>query len=375
MRAEAQANIDRIEAALDLVRLSLDWERALRRLDELNARVQDPSLWDNPKEAQAVSREQKTLENAVATVRDISSEMADAIEFIEMGEAEGEEDIINDGLKSLEKLADRADADKVQALLSGEADANDTYIEIHAGAGGTESQDWAEMLFRMYGRWAERRGYKIETVEYQAGEAAGIKSATLLVKGENAYGYAKTESGVHRLVRISPYDSNARRHTSFSSVWVYPVIDDDFEVEINEGDLKIDTYRASGAGGQHVNTTDSAVRITHQPTGIVVASQNDRSQHKNRATAMNMLKARLFEREMAEREAVASGEYQEKSDIGWGHQIRSYVLQPYQMVKDLRTGVTSSSPDDVLDGALDPYISAALAQRVTGETVEVEDVE
>ncbi len=375
MRAEAQANIDRIEAALDLVRLSLDWERALRRLDELNARVQDPSLWDNPKEAQAVSREQKTLENAVATVRDISSEMADAIEFIEMGEAEGEEDIINDGLKSLEKLADRADADKVQALLSGEADANDTYIEIHAGAGGTESQDWAEMLFRMYGRWAERRGYKIETVEYQAGEAAGIKSATLLVKGENAYGYAKTESGVHRLVRISPYDSNARRHTSFSSVWVYPVIDDDFEVEINEGDLKIDTYRASGAGGQHVNTTDSAVRITHQPTGIVVASQNDRSQHKNRATAMNMLKARLFEREMAEREAVASGEYQEKSDIGWGHQIRSYVLQPYQMVKDLRTGVTSSSPDDVLDGALDPYISAALAQRVTGETVEVEDVD
>ncbi len=375
MRAEAQSHIDRIEAALALVRQSLDWDSALRRLDELNARVQDPTLWDNPKEAQSVSREQKTLETAVNTVRDISSEMADAIEFIEMGEAEGEEEVVNDGLKSLEKLADRADADKVQALLSGEADANDTYIEIHAGAGGTESQDWAEMLFRMYGRWAERRGYKIETVEYQAGDAAGIKSATLLIKGENAYGYAKTESGVHRLVRISPYDSNARRHTSFSSVWVYPVIDDDFEVEINEGDLKIDTYRASGAGGQHVNTTDSAVRITHQPTGIVVASQNDRSQHKNRATAMNMLKARLFEREMAEREAVASGEYQEKSDIGWGHQIRSYVLQPYQMVKDLRTGVTSSSPDDVLDGALDPYISAALAQRVTGEQVEVEDVE
>ncbi len=375
MRAEAQSNIDRIEAALDLVRQSLDWDSALRRLDELNARVQDPTLWDNPKEAQSVSREQKTLETAVNTVRDISAEMADAVEFIEMGEAEGEEDVVNDGLKSLEKLADRADADKVQALLSGEADANDTYLEIHAGAGGTESQDWAEMLLRMYARWAERRGYKVETVEYQAGDAAGIKSATLHIKGENAYGYAKTESGVHRLVRISPYDSSARRHTSFSSVWVYPVIDDDFEVEINEGDLKIDTYRASGAGGQHVNTTDSAVRITHQPTGIVVASQNDRSQHKNRATAMNMLKARLFEREMAEREAAASGEYQEKSEIGWGHQIRSYVLQPYQMVKDLRTGVTSSSPDDVLDGALDPYISAALAQRVTGETVDVEDVE
>jgi peptide chain release factor 2 len=375
MRAEAQAHIDRIEAALDLVRQSLDWERALRRLDELNARVQDPTLWDNPREAQAVSREQKTLETAVNTVNDISSEMADAIEFIEMGEAEGEDSIVSDGLKSLERLAARADKDKVQALLSGEADGNDTYVEIHAGAGGTESNDWAEMLFRMYTRWAEQRGFKVETVEYQAGDSAGIKSATILVKGDNAYGYAKTESGVHRLVRISPYDSSARRHTSFSSVWVYPVIDDDIDIEINPADLKIDTYRASGAGGQHVNTTDSAVRITHQPTGIVVASQNDRSQHKNRATAMNMLKARLFEREMAEREAAASGEYQEKTEIGWGHQIRSYVLQPYQMVKDLRTGVTSSSPDAVLDGSIDDFISAALAQRVTGETVEVEDVE
>ena len=375
MRAEAQAHIDRIEAALDLVRQSLDWERALRRLDELNARVQDPTLWDDPKEAQKISREQKQLESAVDTVNTISSEMADAVEFIEMGEAEGEESVVNDGLKSLEELANRADADKVQALLSGEADGNDTYLEIHAGAGGTESQDWAEMLFRMYGRWAERRGFKVETVEYQAGDQAGIKSATLLLKGENAYGYGKTESGVHRLVRISPYDSAAKRHTSFSSVWVYPVIDDDIDIEINPADLKIDTYRASGAGGQHVNTTDSAVRITHQPTGIVVASQNDRSQHKNRATAMNMLKARLFEREMAEREAAASGEYQEKSEIGWGHQIRSYVLQPYQMVKDLRTGVTSSSPDKVLDGEIDLFISAALAQRVTGEAVEVEDVE
>ncbi len=375
MRAEAQAYIDRIKAALDLVRQSLDWERALRRLDELNARVQDPALWDKPKEAQAISREQKTLETAVNTVNEISAEMSDAIEFIEMGEAEGEEGIVNDGLKSLERLAARADADKVQALLSGEADGNDTYVEIHAGAGGTESQDWAEMLFRMYGRWAERRGFKVETVEYQSGDQAGIKSATLLLKGEGAYGYAKTESGVHRLVRISPYDSAAKRHTSFSSVWVYPVIDDDIEIEIDPSDLKIDTYRASGAGGQHVNTTNSAVRITHQPTGIVVASQNDRSQHKNRATAMNMLKARLFEREMAEREAVASGEYQEKSEIGWGHQIRSYVLQPYQMVKDLRTGVTSSSPDKVLDGEIDLFISAALAQRVTGEAVDVEDVE
>ncbi|MEZ5682331.1 MAG: peptide chain release factor 2 [Erythrobacter sp.] len=375
MRAEGQAHIDRIVAALDLVRQSLDWERALRRLDELDARVQDPTLWDNPKQAQAITQEQKRLETAINTVREIESEMSDAVEFVEMGEAEGDDEVVAEGLASLSGLAERADKDKVQALLSGEADANDTYVEIHAGAGGTESQDWAEMLFRMYGRWAERKGFKVETVEYQAGDQAGIKSATLLLKGENAYGYAKTESGVHRLVRISPYDSSARRHTSFSSVWVYPVIDDDIDIVINDGDIKRDTYRASGAGGQHVNTTDSAVRLTHIPTGIVVASQNDRSQHKNLATAMNMLKARLFEREMAEREAAASGEYQEKSEIGWGHQIRSYVLQPYQMVKDLRTGVTSPTPDDVLDGALDPFISAALAQRVTGETVEVEDAE
>ncbi|MBE5072935.1 peptide chain release factor 2 [Erythrobacteraceae bacterium E2-1 Yellow Sea] len=375
MRAEGQANIDRIEAALALVRQSLDWGRALRRLEELDARVQDPTLWDNPKEAQAITREQKLLETAINTVKEIAAEMADAVEFIEMGEAEGEDSIVEDGLNSLQRLADRADADKVQALLSGEVDGNDTYLEIHAGAGGTESQDWAEMLLRMYARWAERKGFKVETVEYQAGETAGIKSATLLLKGENAYGYAKTESGVHRLVRISPYDSSARRHTSFSSVWVYPVIDDNIDIEINPADLKIDTYRASGAGGQHVNTTDSAVRITHQPSGIVVASQVDRSQHKNRDIAMNMLKARLYEEELRKREEAASAEHSSKSDIGWGHQIRSYVLQPYQMVKDLRTGVTSTSPDDVLDGALDQFISAALAQRVTGEEVAVEDVE
>jgi len=375
MRAEGQANIDRIEAALALVRKSLDWERALKKLDELNQRVEDPTLWDDPKAAESVMRERRRLESAVGTVCEIEKEMADAVEFVEMGEAEGDGEVVDEGLKSLQKLAGRADADKVQALLSGEADANDTYIEIHAGAGGTESQDWAEMLLRMYARWAERKGYKVETVEYQAGEQAGIKSATLMVSGENAYGYAKTESGVHRLVRISPYDSSARRHTSFSSVWVYPVIDDDIDIDINPADLKTDTYRASGAGGQHVNTTDSAVRITHVPTGIVVASQNDRSQHKNRATAMNMLKARLYEAELARREVEASGEYQEKSEIGWGHQIRSYVLQPYQMVKDLRTGVTTGNPQAVLDGEIDDFIAAALAQRVTGEKVEVEDVE
>ena len=375
MRAEGQALVDRIEASLALIRQSLDWEQALRRLDELSARVEDPNLWNDPKQAQAITREQKQLGDAVKAVNEISGEMSDAVEFVEMGEAEGDESVVKDGLNSLTALADRADRDKVGALLSGEADSYDTYLEVHAGAGGTESQDWAEMLQRMYVRWAERRGFKVEVVDYSAGEQAGIKSATLLIKGENAYGYAKTESGVHRLVRISPYDSSARRHTSFSSVWVYPVIDDDIEIEINPSDLKIDTYRASGAGGQHVNTTDSAVRITHQPTGIVVASQNDRSQHKNRATAMNMLKARLYEKELAEREAAASGEYQAKTEIGWGHQIRSYVLQPYQQVKDLRTGHVSTNPSDVLDGALDPFITAALSQRVTGEKVDVEDVD
>jgi peptide chain release factor 2 len=332
MRAEGQAHIDRIEAALALVRRSLDWERAVRRLDELNARVEDPKLWDNPKRAEDVMRDRRRLDSAIGTVNEISSEMADAVEFVELGEAENDDATINEGLATLAALAERADADKVQALRAGEADANDTYLEIHAGAGGTESQDWAEMLLRMYSRWAERKGYKVEIVEYQAGEQAGIKSATLLIKGENAYGYAKTESGVHRLVRISPYDSSARRHTSFSSVWVYPVIDDNIDIEINESDLKIDTYRASGAGGQHINTTDSAVRITHIPTGIVVASQHDRSQHKNRATAMSMLKARMYEAELAKREAAALGEYEAKTEIGWGHQIRSYVLQPYQMV-------------------------------------------
>ena len=375
MRAEGQAHIERIEAALALVRKFLDWDRALRRLDELNARVEDPKLWDRPKDAEAVMRERRRLEAAIGTVQQISQEMADAVEFIELGEAEDDEATVDEGMASLAALAARADADKVQALLAGEADGNDAYLEVHAGAGGTESQDWAEMLQRMYSRWAERHGYKVDLVDYHSGEQAGIKSCTLLIKGENAYGYAKTESGVHRLVRISPYDSSARRHTSFSSVWVYPVIDDDIDIDIKESDLKIDTYRASGAGGQHVNTTDSAVRITHVPTGIVVASQNDRSQHKNRATAMNMLKARMYEAELAKRELEASGEYQAKTEIGWGHQIRSYVLQPYQLVKDLRTGTTSTSPDDVLDGDLDAFMAAALSQKVSGQKVSVEDVD
>jgi peptide chain release factor 2 len=320
-------------------------------------------------------RERRRLDEAITATRQIESELEDTVGLIEMAEEEGDQAMVADGIAALAELAERADRDKVAALLAGEADSNDTYIEINSGAGGTESQDWAEMLQRMYTRWAERRGYKVELIDYHAGEQAGIKSATLQIKGANAYGWAKTESGVHRLVRISPYDSAARRHTSFSSVWVYPVVDDDIDITVEDKDLRIDTYRSSGAGGQHVNTTDSAVRITHIPTGIVVACQNQRSQHKNRAEAMKQLKARLYERELAEREAVANAQNATKTDIGWGHQIRSYVLQPYQLVKDLRTGVTSTAPSDVLDGAVDPFMAAALSQRVTGETVEVEDVD
>lgn len=375
MRAEAQAHADQIRSALDLLRRFLDWDRALRRLEELNARVEDQSLWNDPRAAQEVMRERRRLEEAIGATRAIQRELDDNVELLEMAEAEGDEAMEGDAVAALAELAERAERDKVTALLAGEADGNDTYIEVNSGAGGTESQDWAEMLHRMYRRWAERRGFKVEVVDYHSGEQAGIKSATLMVKGENAYGYAKTESGVHRLVRISPYDSNARRHTSFSSVWVYPVVDDDIDIEVNESDLKIDTYRASGAGGQHVNTTDSAVRITHVPSGIIVACQNQRSQHKNKAEAMKMLKARLYEAELQRREVQATAEHAAKTDIGWGHQIRSYVLQPYQLVKDLRTGVTSTAPGDVLDGDLDRFMAAALSQRVTGETVEVEDVD
>jgi peptide chain release factor 2 len=319
--------------------------------------------------------ERRRLDEAISATRSIETDLADTSELIEMAEAEGDEDMASEGVAALKALAEKAERDKVAALLSGEADNNDTYIEINSGAGGTESQDWASMLQRMYARWAEQRGYKVELIDFNSGEQAGIKNATMLIKGAQAYGWAKTESGVHRLVRISPYDSAARRHTSFASVWVYPQIDDDIEIDIKESDLKIDTYRASGAGGQHVNTTDSAVRITHVPTGVIVACQNERSQHKNRATAMKMLKARLYERELAIREAAAADVEAGKTDIGWGHQIRSYVLQPYQLVKDLRTGKTSTAPDDVLDGDLDPFMAAALSQRVTGDKVDVEDVD
>jgi peptide chain release factor 2 len=318
-------------------------------------------------------RQRQALERSVTAFQKLERDLDDAVTLIELGEAEKDEATVQEGEAVLRKLAPDARRQEVEALLSGEADANDSYVEIHAGAGGTESQDWAQMLSRMYMRWAEDRSYKVSLVEESAGEEAGIKSATILVKGENAYGWLKTESGVHRLVRISPYDSNARRHTSFASVWIYPVVDDNIEIDIKESDCRIDTYRASGAGGQHVNTTDSAVRITHIPTNIVVASQQERSQIKNRAIAWAMLKSRLYELELKKREDKANAEAAAKKDIGWGHQIRSYVLQPYQLVKDLRTGAQSTDPQKVLDGDIDPFIEAALAQRVSGggpDTVE-----
>jgi peptide chain release factor 2 len=320
-------------------------------------------------------RERTQLDDAVTAIRKLSQELEDSHTLIELGEMEGDESTIQEGEAGVRAVEKEAARRQIETLLSGEADAFDTYLEVHSGAGGTESQDWANMLQRMYGRWAERRKYKVEIVEWSDGDEAGIKGATLLIKGHNAYGWLKTESGVHRLVRISPYDSSARRHTSFASVWVYPVIDDRIEIEIKESDCRIDTYRSSGAGGQHVNTTDSAVRITHNPTGIVVACQQERSQHKNRATAWNMLRARMYEAELKKREEKASAEAAAKTDIGWGHQIRSYVLQPYQLVKDLRTGTQSTDPDAVLDGSLDPFMEASLAQRVYGGADVVEDIE
>ena len=312
----------------------------------------------------------------VGGVKRFEASIRDNTELIEMGEAEGDADVVKDAEDALAETLKEARSAQVETLLSGEADGNDCFLEIHAGAGGTESQDWANILLRMYTRWAERRKFKIEVMEMHDGEEAGIKSATIKIAGHNAYGWMKTESGVHRLVRISPYDSAARRHTSFSSAWVYPVVDDTINIEINESDLKVDTYRASGAGGQHVNTTDSAIRITHIPSGIIVACQAERSQHKNRATAMNMLKARLYEVEMQKREEAANAESAAKTDVGWGHQIRSYVLQPYQMVKDLRTGHETSNTAAVLDGDLDDFMEATLAQRAYGGAAEqVEDVD
>ena len=309
-------------------------------------------------------RERQDLDKRIGMIRDLEQSIADNTELIEMGESEGDQSIVTEAEKSLQALKPRVAETEIETLLWGEADANDAFLQINAGAGGTESQDWASMLMRMYMRYANKYGFKAEVLDEHAGEEAGIKSCTLQIKGHNAYGKLKTESGVHRLVRISPYDSNARRHTSFSSVWVYPVVDDNIDIVVVESDLKIDTYRASGAGGQHVNTTDSAVRITHVPTGIIVACQAERSQHKNRATAMKMLKARLYELELQKQQEKIDAANAKKTDIGWGHQIRSYVLQPYQMVKDLRTGVETGQSAAVLDGDIDRFLKASLAARL-----------
>jgi peptide chain release factor 2 len=311
-------------------------------------------------------RERTRLDTSIGAYLKIETGLEDNIELVELAEAEGDAAVAADAEKALAALRDQAAKMELESLLSGEADANDCYLEVHAGAGGTESQDWAEMLLRMYTRWSEQHGFKVEYIEESAGEEAGLKSATIRVSGDNAYGWLKTESGVHRLVRISPYDAASRRHTSFASVGVYPVVDDTIEIEVVDSDLRVDTYRASGAGGQHVNRTDSAVRITHIPTGIVVQCQTDRSQHRNRAQALTMLKARLYERELQKREEQAQAEHAAKTDIGWGHQIRSYVLHPYKMVKDLRTNVEKGNAEGVLDGDLDPFLEAALAARVAG---------
>ncbi|MFO7757489.1 MAG: peptide chain release factor 2 [Roseovarius sp.] len=367
MRADPENLVAEIEKSLELLRQRLGWETAHHRLEEFDARVEDPTLWDDPAAAQKLMRDRQALVDALETHDRIKQEMDDLTGLIEMGEAEGDEEVVAEAVENLKSLAKVAAARELEALLDGEADANDTFIEINAGAGGTESCDWASMLARMYVRWAEKRGYTVELQSESEGEGAGIKSAAYKISGRNAYGWLKSESGVHRLVRISPFDSAAKRHTSFSSVWVYPVVDDAVDVEVNPGDIRIDTFRSSGAGGQHVNTTDSAVRITHIPTGIVTQS-SQKSQHQNRDIAMKALKSRLYQQEMDRRNAAINDAHDAKGDAGWGNQIRSYVLQPYQMVKDLRTGVETSDTKGVLDGDLDQFMAATLAQNVSGKS-------
>ncbi|MDE1930367.1 MAG: peptide chain release factor 2 [Alphaproteobacteria bacterium] len=369
MRAEIEAIAEEIRRALALLRRHLDWDKSNARLTELNMAVEAPDFWNDSARAQQLMRERTRLEKGVGGYRRIEQELTDTLGLAEMAESEGDQAMLDEAQKTLARLRDDVHARELDSLLSGEADGNDAYLEVHAGAGGTEAQDWAEMLLRMYIRWAEQHDYKVEWIEESAGEGAGVKSATVRVMGENAYGWLKTESGVHRLVRISPFDANARRQTSFASVWVYPVVDDKINVDVQDKFLRVDTYRSSGAGGQHVNKTDSAVRMTYAPPGqepVVVACQSERSQHQNRAKAMAMLKARLYENELQKREAQAAAMNATKTDIGWGHQIRSYVLQPYQMVKDLRTGVETGNTGAVLDGDLDRFLKASLAARIKG---------
>ena len=367
MRAETQNTVEAIRKSLKLLGQRMDWETAPHRLEEFNAMIEDGDLWSDPERAQKLMRERQALMDAVENYRKIDRDLTDNVELIELGEMEGDPEIIEEAEKSLKALRELAAAKELEALLDGEADSNDTFLEINAGAGGTESCDWASILARMYVRWAEKKGYKVELLSETGGDEAGIRSAAYKVSGHNAYGWLKSESGVHRLVRISPFDSAARRHTSFSSVWVYPVVDDNIEIDIPDRDIRIDTYRSSGAGGQHVNTTDSAVRITHLPTGIVVTS-SEKSQHQNRANCMAALKSRLYQLELDKRNAAINAAHENKGDAGWGNQIRSYVLQPYQMVKDLRTGHETSDTSGVLDGDLDAFMAATLAQDVSGKS-------
>lgn len=367
MRAEIENTVVAIEKSIGLLRQRMDWDTAKHRLEEFDARVEDPTLWDDPDKAQKLMRDRQALLDAIKTYEDIKQELTDNAEMIELGEMEDDQEIVTEAENALIKLAKLAAKKELEALLNGEADGNDTFLEINSGAGGTESCDWANMLARMYVRWAEKKGYKVELQSETAGEEAGIKSASYKISGPNAYGWLKSESGVHRLVRISPFDSAAKRHTSFSSIWVYPVVDDDIDIEVNPSDIRIDTYRSSGAGGQHVNTTDSAVRITHIPTNIVVTS-SQKSQHQNRDIAMKALKSRLYQIELDRRNQAINEAHENKGDAGWGNQIRSYVLQPYQMVKDLRTNYETSDTQGVLNGDLDGFMAATLAMDVSGKS-------
>ncbi len=367
MRAETQNHVDAIARSLKLLGQRMDIVTAPHRLEKFNAHLEAPDLWNDPAKAQGLMRERQALLDALSTYRLIESGLNDNVELIELGEAEGDAEIVSDAEAALKAMVELAAAKELEALLDGEADSNDTFLEINAGAGGTESCDWASMLARMYVRWAEKKGYTVELQSETPGEEAGIRSVAYKVSGHNAYGWLKSESGVHRLVRISPYDSAARRHTSFSSVWVYPVVDDNIEIDVQDKDIRIDTYRSSGAGGQHVNKTDSAVRITHFPSGIVVTS-SEKSQHQNRDIAMKALKSRLYQMELDKRNAATLEAHESKGEAGWGNQIRSYVLQPYQMVKDLRTSVETSDTGGVLDGDLDRFMAATLAMDVAGKS-------
>ncbi len=366
MRADVQNTVENITKSLDLLAQRLDWETAPHRLEEFNARTEDPNLWDDPAKAQKLMRERQMLVDAIETYTGIKQDLSDTLELIELGEMEDDADVVEDAIASLKALEETAAQKELEALLDGEADANDTFLEINAGAGGTEACDWAAMLQRMYVRWAEKRGYTVELQSEEAGAEAGIKSCAYKITGHNAYGWLKSESGVHRLVRISPFGKGTRE-TSFASVWVYPVVDDNIEIEVNPADIRIDTFRSSGAGGQHVNTTDSAVRITHHPTGIVVTS-SEKSQHQNRDIAMKALKSRLYQLELDRRTAAINEAHENKGSAGWGNQIRSYVLQPYQMVKDLRTEHETSDTKGVLDGDLDAFMAATLALQVAGKS-------